>query len=187
MERHLRGRHLSVVKSCLPSSLKHLRATKTLKVTRKSWDSVVGGERGGGEPGICDGRMPLRTGQTNTVLPKRCDTPCLAQGRPKLRNICMTVRCRSPDGQRHRTVMQKALRNRSPPSASPPSKESRKRGYNYPKGPKIEKFQDRPPGLQFSIEIEFFKRATHQTPIFVGNSEGPGLKISSEIEIFNRD
>ena len=57
----------------------------------------------------------------------------------------------------------------------------------FPKGPKIEKFQDRPPGLKFSIEIEIFKRATHQTLIFVGNSEGPGLKISSEIEIFNRD
>ena len=56
-----------------------------------------------------------------------------------------------------------------------------------PKGPKIEKFQDCPPGLKFSIEIEIFKRATHQTPIFVGNSEGPRLKISSEIEIFNRD
>ena len=35
-----------------------------------------------------------------------------------------------------------------------------------PKGPKIEKIQDRPPGLKFSIEIENFKRATHQTPIF---------------------
>ena len=33
-----------------------------------------GGDGGGGEPGICDGRMPLSTGQTNTVLPKRCDT-----------------------------------------------------------------------------------------------------------------
>ena len=86
---------------------------------------LLGGNGVGGEPGICDGRMPLSTGQTNTVPPKRCDTPCLAQGRPKLRNICMTVRRRSPDGQRHRTVMQKALRNRSPPSASPPSKESR--------------------------------------------------------------
>ena len=35
-----------------------------------------------------------------------------------------------------------------------------------PKGPKIEKIQDRPPGLKFSSEIENFKRATHQTPIF---------------------
>ena len=66
---------------------------------------LLGGERGGGEPGICDCRMPLSTGQTNTVPPKRCDIPCLAQGRPRLCNICMTVRCRSPDGQRHRTVM----------------------------------------------------------------------------------
>ena len=56
-----------------------------------------------------------------------------------------------------------------------------------PKGPKIEKIQERPPGLKFSIEIEIFKRATHQTPFFAGNSEGPGLKMSSEIEIFNRD
>ena len=55
------------------------------------------------------------------------------------------------------------------------------------RGPKIEKIQDRPPGLKFPIEIEIFKRATHQTPIFVGNSEGPGLKLSSGIEIFNRD
>ena len=58
---------------------------------------MLGGERCGGEPGICDGRMPLSTGQTNAVPPKRCDTPCLAQGRPKLCNICMTVRCHSPD------------------------------------------------------------------------------------------
>ena len=35
-----------------------------------------------------------------------------------------------------------------------------------PKGPKIEKIQDRAPGLKFSIEIENFKRATQQTPIF---------------------
>ena len=63
------------------------------------------GGTGWGEPGICDGRMPLSKGQTTTVLPKRCDTPCLAQERPKLRNSCMTVRCRAPDGQRHRTVM----------------------------------------------------------------------------------
>ena len=55
------------------------------------------------------------------------------------------------------------------------------------KGPKIEKIQDRPPGLKISIEIEIFKRATQRTPIFVGNSEGPGLKISIEIEIFKRD
>ena len=49
-----------------------------------------------------------------------------------------------------------------------------------PKGPKIEKIKDRPPGLKFSIEIEIFKRATHQTPIFVGNSEGPGLQKKRE-------
>ena len=37
-----------------------------------------------------------------------------------------------------------------------------------PKGPKIEKIQDRRPGLKFSSEIENFKRATQQTPIFCG-------------------
>ena len=36
-----------------------------------------------------------------------------------------------------------------------------------PKGPKIETIQDRPPGLNFSNEIENFKRATHQTPYFL--------------------
>ena len=41
-----------------------------------------------------------------------------------------------------------------------------------PEGPNLEKIQDHPPGLKFSSEIEDFKRATHQTPIFVGNSEG---------------
>ena len=51
----------------------------------------------------------------------------------------------------------------------------------YPKGPKIEKIQDRPPGLKFSIEIEKFKRATQQTPIFLWGI----LKV--RIEIFNRD
>ena len=42
----------------------------------------------------------------------------------------------------------------------------------FPKGPKIEKIQDCPPGLKISSEIENFKRAARQTPIFVGNSEG---------------
>ena len=41
-------------------------------------------------------------------------------------------------------------------------------GSAFPKGPKIEKIQDRPPGLKFSIEIEIFKRTTQQTPIFSG-------------------
>ena len=55
---------------------------------------------------------------------------------------------------------------------------------NYPKRPKIEKFQDRPPGLKFSIS----KRATQQTPIFFcGEFWRSGLKFSIEIEIFNRD
>ena len=37
-----------------------------------------------------------------------------------------------------------------------------------PKGPKIEKIQDRPPGLKFSISIENFNLDTQQTPIFCG-------------------
>ena len=41
-----------------------------------------------------------------------------------------------------------------------------------PKGPKIEKNQDRPPGSKISSEIENVKRAAHETPIFVGYSEG---------------
>ena len=61
------------------------------------------------------------------------------------------------------------------------------RNSQFPKGPKIEKIQDRPPGLNFSIEIENFKRATHQTPIFCGEFWRSGLKISIKIEIFNRD
>ena len=50
-----------------------------------------------------------------------------------------------------------------------------------PKGPKIEKIQDRPPGLKFSIEIENFNPDTQQTPIFLGGN----LKV--RIENFNRD
>ena len=37
-----------------------------------------------------------------------------------------------------------------------------------PKGPKIEKIQDRPPGLKFSIEIEDFNLDPQQTPIICG-------------------
>ena len=37
-----------------------------------------------------------------------------------------------------------------------------------PKGPKIEKIEDRPPGLKISSGIEIFKRATRQSPIFCG-------------------
>ena len=51
----------------------------------------------------------------------------------------------------------------------------------YPKGPKIEKIQDRPPGLKVSIEIENFNLDPQQTPIFCGEFWGSG------IEIFNRD
>ena len=38
----------------------------------------------------------------------------------------------------------------------------------FPKGPKIEKIQDRPPGLKFSIEIENFNLDPQQTPIICG-------------------
>ena len=38
--------------------------------------------------------------------------------------------------------------------------------------------------LKFSSELEIFKRATRQTPIFCGEFWRSGLKISSEIEIF---
>ena len=41
--------------------------------------------------------------------------------------------------------------------------------------------------LKFSSELEIFKRATHQTPIFCGEFWRSGLKISSEIENFKRD
>ena len=53
-------------------------------------------------------------------------------------------------------------------------------------------FQARLKRMTFSSEIENFKRATHQTPSFVGNSEGRDwkiqarLKFSSEIENFKR-
>ena len=41
--------------------------------------------------------------------------------------------------------------------------------------------------LKFSSEIEKFKRAAHQTPIFCGEFWRSGLKFSSGIEIFKRD
>ena len=41
-----------------------------------------------------------------------------------------------------------------------------------PKGPKIEKIQDRPPGFKFSVEIENFNLDPQQPLLFVGNSEG---------------
>ena len=41
-----------------------------------------------------------------------------------------------------------------------------------PKGPKIEKNKDCPPGLKFSSGIENFKPATRQSPFFAGRSEG---------------
>ena len=54
-------------------------------------------------------------------------------------------------------------------------------------------FQARLKRMTFSSEIENFKRATHQTPIFVGNSQGQDwnfqarLKFSSAIENFKRN
>ena len=41
--------------------------------------------------------------------------------------------------------------------------------------------------LKFSSELEIFKRATHQTPIFCGEFWRSGLKLSSDLEIFKRD
>ena len=40
--------------------------------------------------------------------------------------------------------------------------------------------------LKFSSELEIFKRATHEDPIFCGEFGRSGLKISSEIENFKR-
>ena len=42
-------------------------------------------------------------------------------------------------------------------------------------------FQDLPPGLNFSIENEISKRAGHQGPFFVGNSEG------QDFDTFNQE
>ena len=54
-----------------------------------------------------------------------------------------------------------------------------------PKGPKIEKIQDHPPGLKYSNETD---QEPPTKPLFsVGNSESPGLKISIEIEHFKRN
>ena len=53
-------------------------------------------------------------------------------------------------------------------------------------------FQARLKRMTFSSEIEHFEQAIHQTPIFVGNSQGQDwkfqarLKFSSEIENFKR-
>ena len=58
---------------------------------------------------------------------------------------------------------------------------------DFPKGPKIENNQDRPPGLKFSTKIGNFNRAAQQTPIFVGEFWWSGLKISIEIEFFKQD
>ena len=55
---------------------------------------------------------------------------------------------------------------------------------HLPKGPNLEKIQA---SLNFSSELEIFKRATHQTPIFCGEFWRSGLKISSDLEIFKRD
>ena len=74
--------------------------------------------------------ISLGTGETNTVLPKRCNTPCLLQGRPKSHNIRGTAQSRSADCKRLRTVMQKALKNRSPPNSVPPINRARNRPIN---------------------------------------------------------
>ena len=61
------------------------------------------GGTGCGDPGIWDRPMPHHGEHKHRTAKKRCDTPRLAQGGPKLCNICMTARCRSADGKRHRT------------------------------------------------------------------------------------
>ena len=40
--------------------------------------------------------------------------------------------------------------------------------------------------LKFSSELEIFKRATQQTPIFCGEFWRSGLKISSDLDFFSR-
>ena len=47
-------------------------------------------------------------------------------------------------------------------------------------------FQARLKRMTFSSEIENFKRATHQTPIFVGNFKVKIENFKSEIEVFKR-
>ena len=53
----------------------------------------------------------------------------------------------------------------------------------FPQGQSLKKFKI----LKISSEIEIFKRATHQSPIFCGECWRSGLKFSSEIEHFKRD
>ena len=55
-------------------------------------------------------------------------------------------------------------------------------GGTPPLKPKMEKIQDLPPGLEFSSENDYFKRATHQGLIVVGI-----LKVKIEIEVLKRD
>ena len=101
--------------------------------------------------------------------------------------------CRSGGTSAKTTLLETILlgssnqQTRSPPASQFTVCTSRLRALEIPKGPKIEKIQDRPPGLKFSSEIENIKQATHQTPFFCGQFWRSGLKISSEIEIFNRD
>ena len=79
-----------------------------------------GGGTWRGDTGICDSPMTLGTGQTNTAPPERCDTPCLAQGGPKLRNIYITIWCGAGDGKRHLTAMQKARKRKRSSHQCPP-------------------------------------------------------------------
>ena len=51
----------------------------------------------------------------------------------------------------------------------------------------VEKNQDLASRLRFSSEIDNFRQATLQGPIFCGEFWGSRLKISSEIEVFTRD
>ena len=67
-----------------------------------------------------------------------------------------------------------------PPFVTPPFAAAQSRAAKHPKGPNLEKFKI----LKFSGELEIFKRATHQSPIFCGEFWRSGLKISSDLEFF---
>ena len=62
-----------------------------------------------------------------------------------------------------------------------PGLETSRLTFSHPKGPKIEQIQDLSPGLKFLNEIEIFKQATNQGPLFCGEVWRPRLQTSSEI------
>ena len=61
------------------------------------------------------------------------------------------------------------------------------RAPHHPRGPKDQKNSRFRSRLKISIENEIFERATHRSPIFVGEIETSRLKFSSEIKFFDRD